>query len=250
MIYFIGAGPGYGELITVKGRKIIEKADIVLYAGSSVSGELLSLAKSDAIIIDSTSTTFREQIEIMDSNQDKIVCRLHQGCLGVFSTMKEYTDVLDAKDITYECISGISVIDYICAKLHLETCLQGVSQGLIICRSDSVNVYLPKRRNQNIRSFAGHQTSMIVFMAESELSYTAKEMLKGGFKKDTPCVLFGNAAYPDEWFLKFTLDELTKERNLPSGMFIMLVGDFIRAVSSDVSNYSTKELELPRIFED
>lgn len=249
MVYFIGAGPGDAELITLKARDIISKADLIIYAGTSVPGWLLHLAKPSCIMMDSTSISFREQIEAMVMHKDRTVCRVHQGSLGIFSTVKEYLDVLDSQDIPYECIGGVSVVEYICSKLHLETCLQGVSQGLIICRSDSVDNYLPKRKNQDVRSFAVHQTSMIIFMVEQEVGHTAVQLVKGGFRGDTPCILFGNASCPDEWYRKFSLRELQKPMKFPQGMFVMLVGDFISAVNQDVVNYSDKELILPRILD-
>ena len=108
MVYFIGAGPGDVDLITVKGRNILEKADVVIYAGSLVAKEHMGYCKEGVLIYNSAKMTLEEVIEVMNENKDKLVVRLHTGDPSIYGAIKEQMDELDKLNIEYEVVPGVS----------------------------------------------------------------------------------------------------------------------------------------------
>ncbi|MDP4182611.1 MAG: cobalt-precorrin-4/precorrin-4 C(11)-methyltransferase, partial [Bacillota bacterium] len=133
MIYFIGAGPGDPDLITVKGRNIITEADVIIYAGSLVNIKVLQCAKKRCEIYDSSKMTLEEVIEVMVSAaaSDKMVARVHTGDPSIFGAIREQMDELDRRNIAYEVIPGVSSFLSAAAALKKEYTLPGVTQTVI-----------------------------------------------------------------------------------------------------------------------
>ena len=134
MVYFIGAGPGDVDLITVKGRKILEEADIVIYAGSLVAKEHMDFCKKDVEIYNSATMTLDEVIEVIKNNRDKSIVRLHTGDPSIYGAIKEQMDELDKLDIKYEVVPGVSSFVAAAASIKKEFTLPSVSQTVILTR--------------------------------------------------------------------------------------------------------------------
>ena len=136
MVYFVGAGTGAPDLITVRGRRYLEQADVIIYAGSLVNPELLSYAKKDCEIFNSATMTLEEVIAVMEraEQEQKMTVRLHTGEPSIYGAVREQMDILDEKGISYESCPGVSACFGAAASLNLEYTLPGISQSLIITR--------------------------------------------------------------------------------------------------------------------
>ena len=134
MIYFIGAGPGAADLITVRGRELLKKADIVIYAGSLVNPELLDNVKKGCRIYDSACMTLEEVTAVMCANTESDIVRLHTGDPCIYGAIREQMDILDSKGIEYQSVPGVSSFIGAASALNAEFTLPGVSQTVILTR--------------------------------------------------------------------------------------------------------------------
>ena len=160
MVYFVGAGTGAADLITVRGLRLVQSADIIIYAGSLVNPELLHNAKQECEIYNSAKMTLEEVIKVMEQAGDKSVVRLHTGDPSVYGAVREQMDELDKLGIPYESCPGVSACFGAAASLNLEYTLPGVSQSLIITRMEG-KTKVPEK--ESIESFAAHQASMAIY---------------------------------------------------------------------------------------
>lgn len=228
MVYFVGAGTGAVDLITVRGMRLLEKADVIIYAGSLVNPELLEYAKKDCQIHNSAKLTLDEVIEVMKkaSEEDKTVVRLHTGEPSIYGAVREQMDELDRLGIEYESCPGVSACFGAAASLNLEYTLPDISQSLIITRMEGRTKVPPK---ESIESFAAHQASMAIYLSTGMLDELSRRLVAGGYKEDTPAALVYKATWPEEE--KYictvkTLAETAREHKITKTALI-LVGDVI-----------------------
>ena len=162
MVYFVGAGCGAADLITVRGMRLLEKADVVIYAGSLVNPELLEYAKETCKIYNSAKMTLDEVIDVMKEAHAKgqELVRLHTGDPSVYGAIREQMDELDVLGIAYESCPGVSACFGAAASLNLEYTLPDISQSLIITRMEG-RTKVPAK--ESIESFAAHQASMAIY---------------------------------------------------------------------------------------
>ena len=158
MVYFVGAGTGAVDLITVRGMRLLEKADVIIYAGSLINPELLQYANKDCEIHDSAKLTLEEVLTIIQKAETdgKITVRLHTGEPSIYGAVREQMDELDRLGISYESCPGVSACFGAAASLNLEYTLPGISQSLIITRMEG-RTKVPEK--ESIQSFAAHQAS-------------------------------------------------------------------------------------------
>ena len=168
MVYFVGAGPGAADLITVRGMRLLEKADVVIYAGSLVNPELLSYCKKECEIHNSAYMTLEEVLAVMEEaeKQELTTVRLHTGEPSIYGAVREQMDLLDEKGILYESCPGVSACFGAAALLNLEYTLPEVSQSLIITRMEG-RTKVPER--ESIESFAAHHASMSIYLSTGML---------------------------------------------------------------------------------
>ena len=228
MVYFVGAGTGAVDLITVRGMRLLEKADVIIYAGSLVNPELLDYAKKDCQIHNSAKLTLDEVIDIMKkaSEEDKTIVRLHTGEPSIYGAVREQMDELDKLGIEYESCPGVSACFGAAASLNLEYTLPDISQSLIITRMEG-RTKVPLR--ESIESFAAHQASMAIYLSTGMLDELSRRLLAGGYKEDTPAALVYKATWPEEE--KYictvkTLAETAREHKITKTALV-LVGDVI-----------------------
>ena len=208
MIYFIGAGPGAADLITVKGKDLLEKADLIIYAGSLVNPELLKYAKPECVIMDSAKMTLEEVIAAMvpAAQAGKLVVRLHTGDPSVYGAHREQIDLLRSLDAEYT--------------------LPNVSQSVIITRMEGRT---PVPNKQKIADYAAHKATMVIFLSSGMLEKLQKELISGGYTADTPAAIVYKASWPDEKVCRCTvgtLAETAKEHNITKTALIT-VGNFL-----------------------
>ena len=228
MIYFIGAGPGAVDLITVKGKELLEKADLIIYAGSLVNPGLLDYAKPECVIMDSASMTLEEVIAAMVpvAQEGKLVVRLHTGDPSVYGAHREQIDLLRSYNLDFEIVPGVSSFCAAAAALDAEYTLPNVSQSVIITRMEGRTPVPPK---QKIADYAAHKATMVIFLSSGMLDKLQKELIKGGYSEGTPAAIVYKASWPDEKVVRCTVGTIATcaaEHNITKTALIT-VGDFL-----------------------
>ena len=228
MVYFIGAGPGGKELITVKGMKTLAAADCVIYAGSLVNPELLGYAKPGCDIHDSAKMTLEEVTEIMLKNEKDglLTARLHTGDPSIYGAIKEQIDILTANGIPYEIIPGVSSFSAAASVLGAEYTLPGISQTVILTRMEGRT---PVPEKEKITELAKIRASMAIFLSGGMLRELSEKLIEGGYPKDTPAAIVYKATWPDEKIIRTTIEGLP-EAGAEGGISktaIILVGNFL-----------------------
>ena len=205
MVYFIGAGPGDVDLITVKGRNILEKADVVIYAGSLVAKEHMDYCKEGVLIYNSAKMTLEEVIEVMNENRDKIIVRLHTGDPSIYGAIKEQMDELDKLNIDYEVVPGVSSFVAAASAIKKEFTLPSVTQTVILTR---VEGRTPVPETEDLEKLA---------------------QVGVGYGRNVPIAVVERATWDNERSIIGTLDDIAdkvKEAGITKCAQI-LVGDFI-----------------------
>lgn len=228
MVYFVGAGTGAVDLITVRGKNKLEQADVIIYAGSLVNPELLQYAGKDCKIYNSAKMTLEEVLDVMKESEKNhlMTVRLHTGDPSLYGAIREQMDELDRLSIEYETCPGVTACFGAAASLNLEFTLPDVSQSLVITRMEG-RTKVPER--ESIESFAAHGCSMAVYLSTGMLEELAKRLIQGGYRKETKAALVYKATWPEEKACVCTLETLaeTGEREGITKTALVLVGDVI-----------------------
>ncbi len=225
MIYFVGAGPGDKDLITVKGMELLKKADLVVYAGSLVNPALLDYCRADCERVSSASLTLDEIIGCMAQRPETdTVVRLHTGDPSIYGAIREQMDALDRLNLRYEVVPGVSSLCAAAAALNAEYTLPGVSQTVIISRMAGKT---PVPERENIRALASHGATMVLFLSVGMLEKLCAELIAGGYAPDTPAAVVYKASWPDEETVRGTLSTLPGAAAHIKKTALVLVGDFI-----------------------
>ena len=225
MIYFIGAGPGAVDLITVRGMELLKRADLVIYAGSLVNPELLDYCGKSCEKLNSASMTLEEVIAAMAARpRTQTVVRLHTGDPSIYGAIREQMDELDRLGYNYEVVPGVSSMNAAAAVLKAEYTLPGVSQTLIVSRMAGRT---PVPEKEDIRSLAAHGASMALFLSAGMLEKLCGELIEGGYAPDTPAAVVYKATWPDEEVVKGTLETLPQKAAHLGRTALVLVGGFM-----------------------
>lgn len=227
MVYFVGAGPGDPELLTIKGKKIIDQADVIIYAGSLVNKEILEDTKPDAKIYNSAGMTLEEVLEVMKQAEadGKMTARVHTGDPAVFGAHREQMDALDRLGISYAVIPGVSSFFAAAAALKKEYTLPNVSQTVILTRMEGRTPMPPKEKMQDL---ARHQSTMVIFLSVSMIEQLTEELMKE-YRKDTPAAVVYKASWKDQKIIRGTLSDIAqkvKKEGIKKTALIV-VGDFL-----------------------
>ena len=207
MIYFVGAGSGAPDLITVRGANLIARADVIVYAGSLVNPELLSGRKEGCEVYDSSKMTLEEVLAVMvpAAREGKTVVRLHTGDPCVYGAHREQMDALDTEGIPYEVCPGVSSFCGAAAALKAEYTLPGVSQTVILTRMEG-RTPVPER--ERIEALAAHGASMVIFLSAGRLGELSGRLIEGGYSPDTPAAIVYKATWPEEKVVRTTVSGL------------------------------------------
>ncbi|MCG8541422.1 MAG: precorrin-4 C(11)-methyltransferase [Clostridia bacterium] len=226
-VYFIGAGPGDPELITVKGGKIIAQADIIIYAGSLVNKEVIENRKEASEVHNSASMTLDEVIEVMERGikSGKLIARVHTGDPSIYGAIREQMDILEEKGIEYEVIPGVSSFVASAAAIKKEFTLPGITQTIILTRMEG-RTPVPER--EAIEALAKHRATMCLFLSVHMIAELVKRLLTS-YPIDTPVAVIQKASWKDEKIVIGTLENIAKqvkEAGIKKTAQI-LVGDFL-----------------------
>ncbi len=236
MVYFVGAGSGAADLITLRGAKLLKKADIVIYAGSLVNKELLKYCEN-AKIYNSAYMTLDEVADVYSMNRDRLIVRLHTGDPCLYGAIKEQMDILDAMGIEYEYCPGVSSFCGAAAALKTEYTLPGVSQSVIITRAEG-RTKMPEK--ESIKAFAAHNATMVIFLSAALSESVRDNLIEGGYDENTPCAVVYKATWEDEKVIRGRLKNLhsmTKDNNITKTALIV------------VGNVLDRDYELSKLYD-
>ena len=207
MVHFVGAGSGAPDLITVRGQRLLQEADVVIYAGSLVNPALLEYTKPGCEIHDSAKMTLEQVIEAVRKAEakGKTTVRLHTGDSSIYGAVREQFDQLEAMGVEYDVTPGVSAFCGAAASLRAEYTLPDVSQTVIITRAAGKT---PVPERESIRSLAAHKATMVLFLSTSLTEKLQSELLAGGYPAETPVAVIYKATWPDEKQLRCTVGTL------------------------------------------
>ena len=208
-VFFVGCGPGDPDLITVKARKLIQKADIIVYSGSLIPPEILKLCKKGKLY-DAAGLVREEIFEILYKNakKDKLVVRLHDGDPSIYGAIKEQIDNLQDNGIKSKIVPGVTAFLASAAELGTQLTLPGITQTIIVTRAES-RTKVPKR--EKISELAKHKATLIFYLSVHLLSDIVKESIEGGYDKETPVAVVYRASWNDQKIIKGNLANIVKK---------------------------------------
>ena len=244
MVYFVGAGPGAPDLITVRGQELLKRADIIIYAGSLVNAQLLKAAPACCLIYNSAVMTLEEVVEVMvqGEREGKTIVRLHTGDPSLYGAIREQMDRLEEAGIAFEVCPGVSSFCGAAASLQAEYTLPGVSQTVIITRMAG-RTAVPER--ESFRSLAAHHSTMAVFLSAGLLEEMEEELKEAGYRPDTPAAIVYKATWPEEKAVRCTVSTLkeTAEREGIRKTAMILIGDVLG--TREENGYADSRLYAP-----
>ncbi len=229
-VYFVGAGPGDPELITVKGAKLLSRAQVVVYAGSLVNPALLDMCAPGTEIHNSAGMTLDEITGVMIDayRAGKKVVRLHTGDPSLYGAVQEQMDILDREAVPYAVVPGVSSFLAAAAAIPRELTLPGVSQTVILTRMEG-RTPVPER--ESLRSLAAHRSTMCIFLSVHMLDKLTGELIAGGYPAHTPAAVVEKASWPGERAITGTLENIAA-KVATSGInrtAMIIVGDALGA---------------------
>jgi precorrin-4/cobalt-precorrin-4 C11-methyltransferase len=239
-VYFVGCGPGDPDLITVKAKKLLQKADIVVHSGSLVPQQILKICKK-AKLHDASGLVREEIFEILKNNaqKNKLVIRLHDGDPAIYGALREQTDNLKKEGINFEIVPGVTSFLASSAALGVQLTLPGVTQTIIITRAEK-RTKVPEQ--ERISELAKHKSTMIFYLSVQLLSDIVKEAIKGGYPKSTPTAVVYRASWPDQKIITGTLEDIVKKvwKEKITRTAIVMIGDVINPKSYEYSKLYDK----------
>ena len=226
MVHFVGAGSGAPDLITLRGARLLGEADVVIYAGSLVNPELLTLTKPGCELHDSAKLTLEEVIALVEAAErmGKTTVRLHTGDPSIYGAVREQFDELAKRGIAFDVCPGVSSFCGAAAALRTEYTLPDVSQTVIITR---VAGRTPVPERESIRSLAAHGATMVLFLSTALTETLQGELLAGGYAAETPAAIVYKATWPEEKIFRCTvgtLHETAEENGLRKTALIVVGG--------------------------
>lgn len=208
-VSFVGSGPGDPELITVKGMRLLEKADVVVYAGSLVKEKVLKYCREGIEIHNSASMHLEEIMSVMikAAKEGRAVVRLHTGDPSLYGALREQTDILDAGGVPYEVVPGVSSAFASAAALKKELTMPGVTQTVIFTRLEGRT---PVPENERLSALAAHNATVCVFLSASMIDRVVEELRKG-YPRETPAAVVYRATWEDEKKVTGTLEDIASK---------------------------------------
>ena len=227
-VYFIGAGPGDPELLTIKGKSIIERADVIIYADSLISPEICQFARHDAEIHRSASLSLEEITDIIEKavRQGKLVARLQSGDPTIYGAIQEQMVALEKRGIEYKIIPGVSSLFAAAASLKTELTIPEICQTVILTRMEGET---PVPVLESLKSLATHESTMAIFLSATLINEVVAALVECGYSSETPAAVVYRATWEDEVVIRAPLKHLA-ERVKELGIkkqAIILVGNFL-----------------------
>ncbi|OXM85122.1 precorrin-4 C(11)-methyltransferase [Paenibacillus rigui] len=209
-IYIIGAGPGDPDLITVKGLRILQEADVVLYTDSLVNDELIAKAKPGAEILKSAGMALEEMVALMVDRvkQGKLVARVHTGDPAMFGATMEQIALLKKEGIGYEIIPGVSSVFASAAAVGAELTIPELTQTVILTRAEGRT---PVPELEKLKDLAAHHCTIALFLSATLTKRVVQELTDAGWSEETPVAVVQRATWPDQLIVRTTLANLEQD---------------------------------------
>jgi precorrin-4/cobalt-precorrin-4 C11-methyltransferase len=241
-VYFIGAGPGAADLITVRGQRLLERCPVCLYAGSIMPDELLALCPPDAKIIDTGPLTLDQVMaELADADTaGHDVARLHSGDPSLYSALAEQCRRLDALGIGYEIVPGVPAFAAAAAALKRELTVPGVAQTVTLTRIATLSTPMPP--GEELTALAQSGATLILHLAAAQIDAIVPQLLEGGYGPETPTAVVAYASRPQQVVLRGTLADIAGQMHDAkiTKTAVIIVGDVLAAEGfTDSYLYST-----------
>lgn len=239
-VYFVGCGPGDPELITIKAKKLIQKADVVVFSGSLIPKKILKFCKKGKLY-DASGLVREEIFDLLKKNakKGKLVVRLHDGDPAIYGAIREQIDSLLKDEIQIEVVPGVTSFLASSAALGTQLTLPGVTQTIIITRAEK-RTKVPKR--ERITELARHKATMIFYLSIHLVADIVNEVIKGGYKKTTPTAVIYRASWDDQKVIVGTLQDIVKKvrDEKITRTAIIIIGDVVDPKSYEFSKLYDK----------
>jgi precorrin-4/cobalt-precorrin-4 C11-methyltransferase len=209
-VYFIGAGPGDPELLTLKGRRLIDAADLILYTGSLVNPKLFANVRKGVPVLDSSPLDLGEILEKMLPvlRDGGLVARVHTGDPTIYSAIAEQIARLRSEGIDWEIVPGVGSVGASAAVLGAELTIPEITQTLILTR---VEGRTPVPERENLRTLAAHQATMAFFLSAGQVADLVSELTAGGYPPETPVGVVYRATWEDQTVVRGTLADIAQK---------------------------------------
>ena len=230
-VYFIGAGPGAADLITVRGQRLLSRCPVCLYAGSIMPDDLLALCPPDARIVDTGPLTLEQiVIEIADADSaGQDVARLHSGDPSLYSALAEQCRRLDALDIGYEIVPGVPAFAAAAAALGRELTVPGLAQTVTLTRIATLSTPMPA--GEDLATLAQSGATLVLHLAAAQIDAIVPRLLAGGYRPETPAAVVAYASWPQQTVLRGTLADIADQMHdaAITKTAVIIVGDVLAA---------------------
>jgi precorrin-4/cobalt-precorrin-4 C11-methyltransferase len=248
-VYFIGAGPGAADLITVRGQRLLNRCPVCLYAGSIMPDDLLALCPPDARIVDTGPLTLEQIItELADAHAAGLdVARLHSGDSSLYSALAEQSRRLDQLGVDYEIVPGVPAFAAAAAALGRELTVPGVAQTVTLTRVATLSTAMPAGEDLTALSRSG--STLVLHLAAAQVDAIVPQLLAGGYRPETPAAVVAFASWPEQCVLRCTLADLAEQMRTAgiTRTAVIIVGDVLGAEGfSDSYLYSADRLRRGR----
>jgi precorrin-4/cobalt-precorrin-4 C11-methyltransferase len=241
-VYFIGAGPGAADLITVRGQRLLGRCPVCLYAGSIMPEDLLALCPPDARVVDTGPLTLDQIVEeLSEAHAAGLdVARLHSGDPSLYSALAEQCRRLDERGVDWEVVPGVPAFAAAAAALGRELTVPGVAQTVTLSRVSTLSTAMPD--GEDLRTLSAPGATLVLHLAAAQIDAIVPELLAGGYDVQTPCAVVAFASWPQETVIRCTLADVA-ERMKAEGVTrtaVIVVGDVLAAEGfTDSYLYST-----------
>ena len=247
-VYFIGAGPGAADLITVRGQRLLSRCPVCLYAGSIMPEELLALCPPDARIVDTGPLTLDQIVDELArahaAGQD--VARLHSGDPSIYSALAEQCRRLDALGVGYQVVPGVPAFAAAAAALGRELTVPGVAQTVTLSRVATLSTAMPP--GEDLRNLSASGGTLVLHLAAAQIDNIVPDLLAGGYRRETPCAVVAFASWPEEIVLRGTLADIAVQMHdaAVTRTAVIVIGDVLAAGGTDSYLYSAGRVRRGR----
>jgi precorrin-4/cobalt-precorrin-4 C11-methyltransferase len=230
-VYFIGAGPGAADLITVRGQRLLGRCQVCLYAGSIMPDDLLAHCPPHAKIVDTGPLTLEQIVaELADADTaGHDVARLHSGDPSLYSALAEQCRQLDTRGIDYEIVPGVTAFAAAAAALKRELTVPGVAQTVTLTRVSTLSTAMPP--GEELESLAQTGATLVLYLAAAQIDHIVPQLLAGGYRPETPAAVVAFASWPRETVLRGTLADIARQMHDAdiTQTAVIIVGDVLAA---------------------
>lgn len=211
LVHFVGAGPGDPQLLTLKGKALIESADVIVFADSLVNPEVCEFARPDAEIHGSSSLTLEQTTELIVGavREGRRVVRLQSGDPAIYGAVSEQTAALEREGIPYEIVPGVSSAFAAAARLGVEMTVPNVSQTVILTRRSGRASSVPA--SENLTVLGAHGATMAIFLSAAMMGKVVRDLTEAGYPPETPCCVVYKVSWPDEKVVRGTLADIIRK---------------------------------------